>query len=105
MEELEAVTQVRAVCARPGDIFEKVKHISKFVEDNLRFLEDIFEKVADILLLFLIVDCCLLHLASNEVPGHGLHLETQTARVEFQTVVADHRGQDHLRRKAIYSRS
>ena len=41
MEELEAVTQVRAVCARPGDIFEKVKHISKFVED-------IFEIVADI---------------------------------------------------------
>ena len=50
MEELEAVTQVRAVCARPGDIFEKVKDISTFVEDNLRFLEDIFEKVADILL-------------------------------------------------------
>ena len=126
MEELEAVTQVRAVCARPGDIFEKVKHISKFVED-------IFEIVADIFstrLLILVsstwratksLDTASIsrrrhhhchhhhhhhhHLARNEVPGHSFHLKTQTGRVEFQTVVADHRGQDHLRRKAIYSRS
>ena len=48
MEELEAVTQVRAVCARPGDIFEKVKNISKFVENISKFVEDIFEIVADI---------------------------------------------------------